>query len=57
MRAFEERNGSLLCRDLLGCDIGTAEGLAEAREKALFQSRCTKLVQDAVEIVEGMLAG
>jgi len=57
MRAFQERNGSTLCLELLGCDISTAEGLAEARQKGLFQSRCTKLVRDAVEIVQGMLAG
>lgn len=57
MHAFEERNGSLLCRDLLGCDISTPEGHAEAREKALFQLTCTKLVRDAVEIVEGIVAG
>jgi len=57
MYAFEERNGSMLCRELLGCDISTAEGLAEARQKELVQSRCAKLVRDAVEIVQDMLAG
>jgi len=56
MRTFEGRNGSTLCLDLLGCNISTADGLAEARQKALFQSRCTKLVRDAVEIVQGTLA-
>jgi C_GCAxxG_C_C family probable redox protein len=56
MRAFEERNGSTLCSELLGCNISTPEGLAEARQKGLFQSRCNKLVRDAVEIVQGMLA-
>jgi C_GCAxxG_C_C family probable redox protein len=54
MCAFEERNGSTICSDLLGCNIGTPEGLAEARQKGLFQSRCTRLVRDAVEIVESM---
>jgi len=57
MCSFEERNGSTLCLELLGCNLGTPEGLAEARQKGLFQSRCTKLVRDAVEIVEDMLAG
>ncbi len=54
MRAFEDRNGSLICRDLLGCDISTPEGLAETREKALFQSRCVKLIGDAVELADGL---
>jgi len=55
MRAFEERNGSTLCSELLGCNISTPEGLAQARREGLFQSRCTKLVRDTVEIVRGML--
>ena len=55
MRAFEERNGSTLCSELLGCDISTPEGLAKAHQEGLHQSRCTKLVHDAVEIVESML--
>jgi len=55
MRAFEERNGSTLCSELLGCDISTPEGLAKAHQEGLFDSRCTKFVRDAVEIVESML--
>ncbi len=55
MRAFEERNGSTVCSNLLGCDIGTPEGLAKAHREGLHQSVCTKLVRDAVEIVESIL--
>jgi C_GCAxxG_C_C family probable redox protein len=55
MHTFEERNGSTVCRELLGCDISTPEGLAKARQEGLFQSRCTKFICDAVEIVESML--
>jgi C_GCAxxG_C_C family probable redox protein len=55
MRAFEQRNGSLLCSELLGCDISTPEGLAKARQEGVMQSLCARLVQDAVEIVEGIL--
>jgi hypothetical protein len=57
MHAFEKRNGSSVCADLLGCDISTPEGLANARQEGLFQSRCTGFVRDAVEIVQDMLAG
>jgi C_GCAxxG_C_C family probable redox protein len=55
MRAFEERNGSSLCSELLGCDISTPEGLAKAHQEGLYQWRCTKLVRDAVEILESMV--
>jgi C_GCAxxG_C_C family probable redox protein len=54
MRGFEERCGSTLCSELLGCDIGTPEGMAKAQREGLHQSRCAKLVRDAVEIVESM---
>jgi C_GCAxxG_C_C family probable redox protein len=55
MRAFEDRNGSLLCSGLLGCDISTPEGRAKAHQDGLTHARCTKFVRDAVEIVESLL--
>ncbi|HOL72760.1 MAG TPA: C-GCAxxG-C-C family protein [Bryobacteraceae bacterium] len=56
MRAFKERNGSLLCSELLGCNISTPEGIAQARQEKLFGTRCPKFVRDAVEIVQEMTA-
>jgi C_GCAxxG_C_C family probable redox protein len=53
---FKARHGSLKCRDLLGCDIGTPEGYRLAREKNLFGTTCPKFVRDAVAILEEMLA-
>jgi C_GCAxxG_C_C family probable redox protein len=47
---FHKRHGSILCRDLLGCEIGTPEGMTEAKEKDLFGTICVKFVRDAVEI-------
>jgi protoheme ferro-lyase len=45
-----------VCRDLIHCDIDTAEGLAMARQQNLFVTVCPKFVQDAAEILEEMLA-
>jgi C_GCAxxG_C_C family probable redox protein len=53
---FKARNGSLACRELLGCDISTPEGHEVAREKKLFASVCPECVRDAAEILEEMLA-
>lgn len=47
---FMGLHGSILCRDLLGCEIGTPEGMAEAKEKELFDTICVKFVRDAVDI-------
>ncbi len=55
-RRFRERNGSLACRDLLGCDISTPEGMKQAREQGLFGTTCVRMVRDAAEILEQMAA-
>lgn len=52
MDAFRERNGTLLCRELLGVDVGTPEGMSEVRERDLFRTVCPKFVRDASEILE-----
>jgi len=52
---FKARNGSLVCRDLLGCDISTPEGYEVAQEKELFTTTCPRLVRAAAEILEEML--
>ena len=56
MRRFNERDGTVVCRDLLGCDISTPEGFARAKERGLFDTVCAKLVKDSVEILEDMLS-
>jgi C_GCAxxG_C_C family probable redox protein len=53
---FKARNGSLLCRDLLGCDISTPEGCEAASKRGLFTTKCPQCVQEAAEILEEMLA-
>ncbi len=52
---FRAGNGSLLCRELLGCDISTAEGMETARQKGLFTELCPRLVRSAAEILEDVL--
>jgi C_GCAxxG_C_C family probable redox protein len=49
---FKSRNGSILCKELLGCNIGTPEGMKAVREKGLIDTLCPKLVKDAAEILE-----
>lgn len=53
---FRQRHGALTCRELLGCDLGTPEGLQYARDHGLTQTRCAEFVRDAAEIIEGHLA-
>lgn len=52
---FEERYGSVICKELLGCNIGDPEGYEYARQKGLFENLCPKLVGGAVEILDEVL--
>ena len=53
---FKARNGSVVCKDLLGCDISTPDGMKKAQDDGLFDSVCPKMVREASEILEEMLA-
>lgn len=53
---FVEKNGTVSCTELLGCDLSTDEGLARAREQNLTRTLCPRYIEDAVEILEEVLA-
>lgn len=55
LELFREKNGSYLCNDLLGCDISTPEGAAQARAKGLFCEFCPKMVASAVDVLEQVI--
>jgi len=52
---FEEINGSVLCKELLGCDINTPEGIEYFTQNELFEKKCIQYVKNAVEILEELL--
>ncbi len=52
---FCERNGSVVCKELLGYDLSVPEQLEKLKEQGLFQTVCPKLVCDATEILEEMI--
>lgn len=49
---FIAKHGSLKCKKLLGVNISTPEGSAEANEKNLFDTVCSGLVASSAEILE-----
>lgn len=53
---FKNENGSIICRDLLGCDIGTEEGVKYAKENNLFKDFCPKMVESAAKIVNEIIS-
>ena len=53
---FKAINASIRCKELLGFDISTAEGMTAAREEGLFVKLCPNYVKDAAEIIEQLLS-
>jgi C_GCAxxG_C_C family probable redox protein len=51
---FKERNGSILCRELLNCDISNPQELQRARDTKLFANICPGLIRASVEIVASL---
>lgn len=56
VRLFEEKHGTILCKDLLGVDVGTLEGRDKAVKENLFRTLCPSFVRDAAQILSDMKA-
>ncbi|MCL1802362.1 MAG: C-GCAxxG-C-C family protein [Eubacteriaceae bacterium] len=54
IRIFKEKYGSIICRDLLGCDISTPDGNEQAIAKNLYKTRCVEIVASSAEILAGL---
>ncbi len=54
-RRFIEMHGSLDCRELLGVDLKTDEGVEEAEQGAFFEEKCSRFVEDAEKILDELL--
>jgi C_GCAxxG_C_C family probable redox protein len=55
LEKFKNRHGTIRCRELLGSDISTPEGLQAAEDKGLFEQRCPNYVRTSAEILEELL--
>lgn len=53
--AFTKRQGSCVCKEILGYDLSTAEGMAKIQEENLLATRCPKVVRDALEALNEVL--
>jgi C_GCAxxG_C_C family probable redox protein len=49
---FRARYPGFTCRELLGADISTEEGLAEIQKQQLMTTFCPRLVADVLELLE-----
>jgi C_GCAxxG_C_C family probable redox protein len=51
---FTQKHGSLVCRDLIHCDLSTPAGHKTYTDQGMHQGICTELVRSAVEILDTM---
>lgn len=57
-KAFEEENGSIVCRELLGLTVKKQEPTPEARTKEYYKKRpCKELVGCAAQILDEFIKG
>ncbi|RKD92496.1 C-GCAxxG-C-C family protein [Mangrovibacterium diazotrophicum] len=54
-RLFREKQGSLLCKELLGVNVSLPEGRAFAQENYLFETRCPHFIASACRILDQLL--
>ena len=55
MNRFSRKNGSVVCRDLLGYDLSKPEEKTVIMEKNLFRTLCPEMIRSAVEILDELL--
>ena len=55
MNKFEKEKGTLLCKDLLGCDISIPEIKEKAKNDEIFKKVCPYCVKKSAELLESIL--
>jgi C_GCAxxG_C_C family probable redox protein len=54
-REFRKQNGSVLCKELIGCDLSRSKGLKKARETNVFQEKCEPILIRTVELLVDLI--
>jgi C_GCAxxG_C_C family probable redox protein len=55
--AFREKHGTIACAALLGCNVGTPEGMQYFKEHGFRNTKCLQYVADAAAILDDILEG
>ena len=51
---FKKANQSIVCRDILKCDIATPDGRGKAVRDNLFTTVCADMVKSAAQMLEDL---
>ncbi len=55
MAEFAGKNGTCVCEEILGINIGTPENMAKARQAKLFETKCFDAVKSAAKILDNII--
>ena len=55
IKSFEEKNKCSDCRNLIGIDISTEEGLLKACDMDVFNIKCRKYLSDVCDILDELI--
>jgi C_GCAxxG_C_C family probable redox protein len=55
VRRFADVNGAIQCRDLIGLDVSTDEGVQEYYKRNLQDEKCSDIVGNAVRVILELL--
>jgi C_GCAxxG_C_C family probable redox protein len=55
LKQFQKKFGSILCKELSGCDLSTIEGIRKFREENVHKQICSHFVNGAIEIFIGLI--
>ena len=53
---FKAKNQSIVCKELLDCDMSTPEGLQDFKDRNLIETHCARFVKDAADMLEEILS-
>jgi len=56
VKEFSDQHGCLTCKELLGYNISTADGMEQATRAGVFDTVCPGLIREAMQILEKILA-
>jgi hypothetical protein len=57
LERFRTAHGSVVCNQLLGLDISTPDGFAQAQTRDLHNTLCVGLVKSAAKILDEVTSG
>ena len=54
---FEKENGSVTCREMIGVDLNTEEGMQEVDDRELMRTHCDGFIANATGILLDLIEG